>query len=259
MRFKLKTDNGMGLALVNSDHDALLFQRGYHIQLSTPANAIEVETDAVGHITLVGGHHKLKHPIHGAFCLHVPWSKPTIGTRLEFNTHKHEPARQFTVNDDGTISPKGARQVVVGWHQKKQQAQLVGRNDAARLQFLTPGHAAASAEQRRQLLREKSVGTLRSMLQGGKMSSKSAAIAVQMIDREYERLQGSVAALASSSASPSSGTSDAEKQRMLDELLRVKVQVGVISTPFMVRRHMDPSRSRTKTRLHAHVAARACV
>ena len=59
LRVKLALRDGRGITLENDHHDALMGHLGFHIQMGSAKNAIEVEWTADDAIKVVGGHHTL--------------------------------------------------------------------------------------------------------------------------------------------------------------------------------------------------------
>ena len=118
-KIMLALRDGRGLAIEHADFDDAPDQRR-SIRMTSGAKAIEVEFKSNGEAVANG----LR--LHG---------ERNIG-KLQYFSGKHgEGQWQFNVND-GTISPRGAHHLVLGW---RGNAQLVKRGDAAQLQFIRPG------------------------------------------------------------------------------------------------------------------------
>jgi len=129
-KLRLALRDGRGLALEHADVDASEGHRAYHIRMTSAAKAIEVEFKSNGEIVVTAGHH------HLGFTLDLWEGTRKLGNRQYFSDWHGDDQWQLNA-DDGTISPRGARHLVLGW---REHAQLVKRGDAAQLQFIRPGN-----------------------------------------------------------------------------------------------------------------------
>lgn len=125
-KLKLALRDGRGLSLEHADFDVTDGQRSYDIRMTAAAKAIEVEFKFNGELVVTAGHHSLGLALRG---------ERKVGSRQQFSDKLGDHQWQFN-EDDGTISPRGARHLVIGWCG---HAQLVRRTDAAQLTFIRPG------------------------------------------------------------------------------------------------------------------------
>jgi hypothetical protein len=129
-RFRLALHDGRGLALEQTDCDATHGKRAFMIRMTSAAEAITVEYSYESkRITVVAGHDTLGYNFDNWY------NKREDGNRQHFSQWR-EKANEWQVNeDDGTISPFGCRQLVVGW---RQHIQLVPGGDSSQLQLAEP-------------------------------------------------------------------------------------------------------------------------
>ena len=153
-KLKLALRDGRGLALEHEattmgDYkyaqvlDLLNCPKSYEIRMTSAAKASEIEFTSNGEAVLTAGDHQdhlglklttfdTRFPVNHDFFR-------SLGNPLRFTDF---PTYQWQLNeDDGTISPRGARHVVLGW---RGHLQLVKRGSAAQLQFVTAKHQKLS-------------------------------------------------------------------------------------------------------------------
>ena len=134
-RLKLVLQDGRGIALEPGTVDATHGRRAHFMRLVSAAEAIEVEFDDRGCVKVVAGH-----PLLGQHFLDNWRGRPAAGNRQHFSTwgqtHWAHASQQWELNlTDGTISPKNAPQLCLGW---RDHSLLVPRTDSLALRFQLP-------------------------------------------------------------------------------------------------------------------------
>jgi len=140
-RLKLVLQDGRGIALESRTVDATHGRRAHFMRMTSAAEAIEVEFDSRGCVKVAAGHH-----VVGQHCLDNWHGRAAAGNRQHFSTwaqtHATHPSQQWTLNmADGTISPKNAPQLCLGW---RNHSQLVTRSDPNALRFQLPAGSQIS-------------------------------------------------------------------------------------------------------------------